>query len=127
MKRIYTFIAALSLGYSLNAQDAFWTPTNYRGAFPVTDNTPVSLLESMSMNIPVITTGAGGIEYIIQDRKNGLITTGEPEDIAHKVIELMENENLYTTIQKSAADYVMMYNMPEVIRLWKELLTNNRS
>lgn len=94
---------------------------------PVTDNTPVSLLESMSMNIPVITTGAGGIEYIIQDRKNGLITTGEPEDIAHKVIELMENENLYTTIQKSAADYVMMYNMPEVIRLWKELLTNNRS
>ena len=39
MKRIYTFIAALSLGYSLNAQDAFWTPTNYRGAFPVTDNT----------------------------------------------------------------------------------------
>jgi hypothetical protein len=42
MKRIYTFIAALSLGYSLNAQDAFWTPTNYRGAFPVTDNTPAT-------------------------------------------------------------------------------------
>jgi hypothetical protein len=42
MKRIYTFIAALSLGYSLNAQDAFWTATNYRGAFPVTDNTPAT-------------------------------------------------------------------------------------
>ena len=42
MKRIYTFIAALSLGYCLNAQDAFWTPTNYRGAFPVTDGTPAT-------------------------------------------------------------------------------------
>jgi hypothetical protein len=30
------------LGYSLNAQDAFWTATNYRGAFPVTDNTPAT-------------------------------------------------------------------------------------
>ncbi|MFY7668686.1 MAG: T9SS type A sorting domain-containing protein [Crocinitomicaceae bacterium] len=39
MKRIYTFIAALTLGFSLNAQDAFWTPTTYKGAFPVTDNT----------------------------------------------------------------------------------------
>ncbi len=42
MKRIYTFIAALTLGFSLNAQDAFWTPTTYRGAFPVTDNTPAT-------------------------------------------------------------------------------------
>jgi len=39
MKKIYLGIAALCLSTSLNAQDAFWTPTNYKGAFPVTDNT----------------------------------------------------------------------------------------
>ncbi len=39
MKKIYFAIAALCLGTSLNAQDAFWTPTNYKGAFPVTDAT----------------------------------------------------------------------------------------
>ena len=39
MKKIYFAIAALCLGTSLNAQDAFWTPTNYKGAFPVTDGT----------------------------------------------------------------------------------------
>ena len=77
----------------------------------------------MSMNITVITTGAGAIEYIIQYRRNGLLSTGEPEDIARKVSKLMENENLCTTLQKSAADYVTMYNLPEVIRLWKDLLT----
>ncbi len=39
MKKIYLGIAALCLSTSLNAQDAFWTPTNYKGAFPVTDGT----------------------------------------------------------------------------------------
>lgn len=39
MKKIYLGIAALCLGTALNAQDAFWTPTNYKGAFPVTDGT----------------------------------------------------------------------------------------
>ena len=39
MKKIYLGIAALCLGTTLNAQDAFWTPTNYKGAFPVTDGT----------------------------------------------------------------------------------------
>jgi hypothetical protein len=38
MKRIYTSIAMLTVGLTANAQ-AFWTPTTYKGAFPVTDNT----------------------------------------------------------------------------------------
>lgn len=40
MKKIYTLIASICFGFGLNAQDAFWTPTTYKGAFPVTDNTP---------------------------------------------------------------------------------------
>ena len=32
-------VATVCLGLGLNAQDAFWTPVNYKGAFPVTDNT----------------------------------------------------------------------------------------
>jgi hypothetical protein len=42
MKRIYTLIASFTLGFGLNAQDAFWTPVSYKGAFPVTDNTPAT-------------------------------------------------------------------------------------
>ena len=42
MKKIYTLIASLCFGFGLNAQDAFWTPTTYKGAFPVTDNTPAT-------------------------------------------------------------------------------------
>ena len=42
MKKIYTLLTALCLGTFAMAQDAFWTPTTYRGAFPVTDNTPAT-------------------------------------------------------------------------------------
>ena len=39
MKKIYLSAVALLLGTTLNAQDAFWTETKYRGAFDITDNT----------------------------------------------------------------------------------------
>ncbi|MFM8963428.1 MAG: hypothetical protein ACKOGD_06245, partial [Sphingomonadales bacterium] len=42
MKKIYTLLTAFCLGSVAMAQDAFWTPTTYRGAFPVTDNTPAT-------------------------------------------------------------------------------------
>jgi hypothetical protein len=42
MTKIYNLMTALCIGASAFAQDAFWTPTAYRGAFPVTDNTPAT-------------------------------------------------------------------------------------
>jgi hypothetical protein len=42
MKRFYVSFAALLVGSALNAQTTFWTGTSYKGAFPVTDNTPAT-------------------------------------------------------------------------------------
>ena len=42
MKKNYLLFAALLASTMLNAQDAFWSVTNYKGAFPVTDNTPAT-------------------------------------------------------------------------------------
>jgi PKD repeat protein len=39
MKKIYLSCITIALASALNAQDAFWTVTNYRGAFPITDGT----------------------------------------------------------------------------------------
>ncbi|MCE3227132.1 MAG: hypothetical protein K0S32_1683 [Bacteroidetes bacterium] len=41
MKKFYLSAAALLATTMLSAQ-AFWTPTTYKGAFPVTDNTPAT-------------------------------------------------------------------------------------
>ena len=42
MKKIYFSLLSACVTLGLHAQDAFWTPTNYKGAFPVTDNTPAT-------------------------------------------------------------------------------------
>jgi hypothetical protein len=42
MKKIYTLAIAGLFASSLNAQTAFFTPTTYKGAFPVTDLTPAT-------------------------------------------------------------------------------------
>ena len=42
MKKSYLLFAALLASTMLSAQDAFWSVTNYKGAFPVTDNTPAT-------------------------------------------------------------------------------------
>ncbi len=43
MKKIYLLATALSAGLALKSQTAFFSPVNYRGAFPVTDgNTGIS-------------------------------------------------------------------------------------
>ena len=42
MKKSYLLFAALLTSTMLSAQDAFWSVTNYKGAFPVTDNSPAT-------------------------------------------------------------------------------------
>jgi PKD repeat protein len=42
MKKIYLSLALVSTLFTAMAQDAFWTPTTYQGAFPVTDGTPAT-------------------------------------------------------------------------------------
>ena len=42
MKKIYLSAAALLACTLMNAQTPFWAPVNYKGAFPITDNTPVT-------------------------------------------------------------------------------------
>ena len=40
MKQIYLTIFSVMMTVLSYSQNSFWTPTTYRGAFPITDNTP---------------------------------------------------------------------------------------
>ena len=42
MKKIYLSAAALLACTLMNAQTPFWQATSYKGAFPITDNTPAT-------------------------------------------------------------------------------------
>ncbi|HEX8515423.1 MAG TPA: T9SS type A sorting domain-containing protein [Bacteroidia bacterium] len=99
MKRIYTLAIAGLFAGAMNAQTAFFTPTTYRGAFPVTDLTPATDWTSgwanwnpentaygnptttVSSDITTNTTWTTGTIVSLQNKvyvKNGAVLTIQP-------------------------------------------------
>jgi glycosyltransferase involved in cell wall biosynthesis len=69
------------------------------------DNLPMSILEAFSSGIPVISTAAGGIPYMIEDSVNGLVVPLDDEKaMAEKAICLLENQVLARSIAKRARE-----------------------
>jgi glycosyltransferase involved in cell wall biosynthesis len=68
---------------------------------------PLTVLESMSMGKPLITTSTGTISEIIQDGENGiLVSPKDSKGIAEKVILLLKDDNLTLKIGKNARRHV---------------------
>jgi len=67
----------------------------------------ISFVEAFASSIPVIATPVGGIVDFLKDRETGLFTrVNDPKDIADKVEELLNNEELREEIMKSAREMV---------------------
>jgi len=67
-------------------------------AYPsYTEGFPLVILEAMAAGMPLVTTPVGGLADAIEDGKQGLIIKSmppNPEEIAEKIIQLIENEEL---------------------------------
>jgi L-malate glycosyltransferase len=65
----------------------------------VIDNMPVAIVEAFHAGLPVVTTNAGGIPYIVRDRENGLLASMRDVDaLAAALGEVVANEPLRKTI-----------------------------
>ncbi len=68
---------------------------------------PLTVLESMAMEKPLITTWIGAIPEIVHDGENGiLIPPKDPKEIADKVISLLQDKRLGIEIGKKARRHV---------------------
>jgi glycosyltransferase involved in cell wall biosynthesis len=83
--------------YYFNASSVHILTSDYEGS-------PNSIKESLSCNIPIVSTNVGNVERIIEGSKNCFITNQNPVDIAKKVMEIFE---------------MPKYNL-------REILTNNK-
>lgn len=94
------------------------------------DNMPLSLLESFASGLPVVTTDAGGIPYLVQDGETGLIVrTGNYQAMADCAIRLLEDSELAMKIAKQAHEEVGRYSWQAVrgewLAVYRELACEN--
>ncbi|MDO6444972.1 glycosyltransferase family 4 protein [Colwellia sp. 1_MG-2023] len=82
----------------LAAADCFALPS-------IDEGMPMSLLEAVSSELPVICTHVGDIYKLITDHESGfVIPLDNPKALSEKTIQLMNDKTLSTTLAKSAKE-----------------------
>lgn len=95
-----------------DAADIYLTATNI-------DNMPGSVIECLSCGLPVVTTDAGGVPYIVTDEKTALIVPRDDHAaMAASAIRLLENEALAVELGRNGREDCQRFTWPAVRELW---------
>ena len=99
------------------SHDVFISTTNF-------DNTPVSVIEAMALGLPIISTDVGGMPFLIEHAKDGLLSS--PNEVASFVLEvtkILKNPSLGQSLAKNARSKVEHFDWSSVKRRWEEVLS----
>lgn len=98
---------------------------------PNFDCMPGSLIECFASGVPVVSTDAGGIPYILTDGETGLLVeTNDHEALAAKAIYLLENaaaaERITGNARKECAKYSWEAIRPQWLALYEKLAAESK-
>lgn len=80
------------------------------------ENFPLSLLEALAAGCPTVATAVGGMKEIVIDNYNGLLADSEsPEDIAEKVLDLIDDPAKMQLLSKNAIEDCKKRFSPQVV------------
>ncbi len=94
------------------------------------DNMPLSHIEAFACGLPVVTTDAGGIPYIVANDRNGLmVSRGDHEALAAGVLRLFRDgdlaERLIDTAQSDCTQYTWAAVREGWLKAYSELTNLN--
>ena len=86
------------------------------------DNMPASLIECFACGLPVVTTDAGGIPYIVTHERTGLLVPrNDHAAMAIAAIRLLDDQTLAATIARQAWAECAKYSWERVREEWLRL------
>jgi L-malate glycosyltransferase len=89
------------------------------------DNMPVSILEAFASGLPVVTTDAGGIPYIVRHEQTGLVSNTEDwRQLAANVIRLLQDPTLVRRLTENAYQQSFTYHWGTIRQQWLRLYRN---
>jgi glycosyltransferase involved in cell wall biosynthesis len=98
-----------------DATDIYLTATNI-------DNMPSSITECMASGVPVVTTDAGGIPYIVTHEETCLmVPRDDHEAMAAAAFRLLDDNELASSITRRAREASRTFTWPIVGRQWLQL------
>lgn len=91
---------------------------------PKIDNMPVSLLEAMNAGLLVISSRVGGVPYMIEDGKTGLLFESENSNyLADKMLWALEHsketDNMICAAQKEVQKYSWENVKPQLMKIYE--------
>lgn len=89
------------------------------------DNQPMSVLEAFASGIPVIASNVGGVPFMVRDHYSGLLVdVHAPDQIADKVIWIMNHREDTNTMIKNAQAELAMYQWSHIKQILEKLYNN---
>ena len=86
------------------------------------DNMPVSILEAFAAGIPVVSAASGGIPYLVEHERTGLLSeVGDVLALARNVRRVIANPALAHRLARNAHETVSRYEWPAIRAQWLRL------
>ena len=89
----------------------------------VPEGIPVSLMEAMSYEIPVIATDCGGTKELVDGKSGILVNQNDPKAITNAIFKLINNNEFIRKLSKNGRNKIMqdfdtMKNAKDLIQLF---------
>ncbi len=99
-----------------SAYDLFINTTNL-------DNTPLSVMEAMALGIPVVSTDVGGLPFLINHKKTGILVPPNNEhSFVEAIVNLLANPTLTASLSNNARTKVAEFDWEKVKYYWFRVL-----
>jgi len=88
-----------------------------------TESAPLTLLEGMATQLPMVATAVGGVPEIIEDGVNGLLArSADPDDLADKILRLYRDPDLRKRLGEAARRKVLeKYTADRIVRMYLDV------
>jgi glycosyltransferase involved in cell wall biosynthesis len=88
----------------------------------ITDNQPVAIIEAFASGLPVVSTNAGGIPYLVTHEKTGLLAPiADSQCLARELFRLYQDHELYKKLTKNAFSESLQYQWPNSRKVYHEV------